>query len=79
MVLARRSAINATKQQLRSQCIKPQLMLHKDIVAMANDYVVAHPELITEAKERRPRVVCRSPDPQGLSLCETHAQNGATQ
>ena len=51
MVLARRSAINATKQQLRSRGLKPQLVPHREIVAMADDYVRAHPEIIAEAKE----------------------------
>ena len=66
---------------------------------MAKDYLVAHPELIAEAKpiverwrregffgkraarelERNSQDLHkpRSPEPQALSLCESHERNGA--
>jgi hypothetical protein len=49
-VLAQRSAIGIVKDQLRAKSLKVQHCKHRDIVAMANDYIVAHPELIADAK-----------------------------
>jgi len=50
-VLTRQQAIKAVKRQRQAREIKPQQVVHKIIVAAANDYVAEHPELVAEAKE----------------------------
>jgi len=50
-VLARQAAIKATKAALRAKGLKLSHLRQKDIVAMAEEYLVHHPELIAEAKE----------------------------
>ena len=49
-VLARQRAIKDTKQQLRSQGLKPSHYAHREIAAAAEEYLATHPELIAEAK-----------------------------
>jgi hypothetical protein len=51
IVLAQRAAIEATKQRLRSQGLKPQHFAYREIVALAEAYLLEHrAELIAEAK-----------------------------
>jgi len=51
MVLARQRAIKGAKRQLQAKGMKPQYMAQREIVAVANEYLANHPELIAEAKE----------------------------
>jgi hypothetical protein len=49
--LVQRSAVEATKHELRAKGIKPQHMPMREIVAMAKDYIAQHrAELIAEAR-----------------------------
>ena len=50
-VLAQQQAIKAVKHQLRARGLKVHSFAHRDIVAMARDYIAQHPELLAEAKE----------------------------
>jgi hypothetical protein len=50
MTLARQQAEKAVKHQLRAQGLKVHSFAHCEIVTMAKEYLVAHPELIAEAK-----------------------------
>jgi hypothetical protein len=51
IVLAQRAAIEATKQRLRSQGLKPQHFAYREIVALAEAYLLEHrAELIADAK-----------------------------
>jgi hypothetical protein len=53
-VLVRRSAVEATKHELRARGLKPQLILHRHIVAMAEARLMADPgwraKLVAEAR-----------------------------
>jgi hypothetical protein len=52
MMLARRSAIKATKRQFQAQGLKQRYMAHRIIAAAAKEYLAGHrAELIAEAKE----------------------------
>ena len=52
MVLARRAAIEATKQRQQSQGLKPQHFAYREIVTAAEAYLLEHrAQLIAEAKE----------------------------
>ena len=57
-VLAQRSAVEIVKHQLRARGLKVYSFAHREIVAVAHDYIAAHAELIAEAtvtvEERRP-------------------------
>lgn len=54
--LARQKAIKETKREIQRQGRrKVSQIAHREIVAMANEYLAAHPELIAEAKERAMR------------------------
>ena len=50
-VLARQRAIKAVKQALAAKGLKPQYIAKREIVAAAEEYLAAHPELNAEAKE----------------------------
>ena len=81
-VEVRRMAMAATKAAIRAKGDKLALYSHAQLVAMANAMI--GPWLVAQAKARiaernsqdlhKPR----SAEPQALSLCESHAQNGAT-
>jgi hypothetical protein len=51
MVEAMRRAIGATKRAYQAQVVKIAQLPYRQIVAAAEAYVAAHPELIAEAKE----------------------------
>jgi hypothetical protein len=52
ITLAKRKAINITKEDLRAQGLRPHHMPHCQIVARANKYLLDHrEELIAEAKQ----------------------------
>jgi hypothetical protein len=51
MVLAQRSTCNIVKQQLRAQGLKLQHFAHREIINLAEAYLLEHrAELIAEAK-----------------------------
>ena len=50
-VLARQRAIKAVKRQLQAEGRRKVCQIvHREIVAMANEYLAAHPELVAEAR-----------------------------
>jgi hypothetical protein len=58
-VLARQAAIKAVKEQLRQQGLKPAYMAKREIVGLAEDYLVEHRRLLlAQAWER----VCSAPE-----------------
>jgi hypothetical protein len=50
IILAQREAEKAVKLALKRQGLKPQYMARREIVARAERYLAAHPELIAEAR-----------------------------
>ena len=50
ITLARREAEKAVEMALKRQGKKPQYIARREIVALAKEYLAAHPELIAEAK-----------------------------
>ena len=76
-------ALDATKAALRARGDKLSLYSHAQLSAMADAMI--GPWLVAEAKariaERNSQDLHKpgSVELQGLSLCETHEQNGATQ
>lgn len=50
ITLARREAEKAVKLALKRRGLKPQYIAKREIVALARDYLAAHPQLIAEAK-----------------------------
>ena len=76
-----RLALEAVKAGIRASGDRVQVYSHAQLSAMANATI--SPFLIEQARARiaernsehshKPR----SPEPQGLSLCETHERNGA--
>jgi len=50
VTLARQRAEKAVKRQLQAQGLKPQHIAKREIVALAGEYLAAHPELIDEAR-----------------------------
>jgi hypothetical protein len=88
IVLARLSAIKATKRRLQAQGLKVNHFSRRDLVTRAEAYLQDHrDELFAEAREEVERwrasgffgkVLHRTgrPEPQGLSLCRYQARNG---
>jgi hypothetical protein len=50
ITLARRGAEKAVEMALKRQGKKPQYIARREIVALAKEYLAAHPELIAEAR-----------------------------
>ena len=83
-VLARLSAIKATKRRLQAQGLKVNHFSRRDLVTRAEAYLQDHrDELFAEAREEVERWRASGslesagrPEPQGLSLCRYQARNG---
>jgi hypothetical protein len=56
MVLARLAAKRAVQDQLRAQGVRVSLVPPRDIAEKASTYLVSHPELYQQAKERAKRL-----------------------
>ena len=50
-VVVQQAAVKAVKRQLQAQGRKVAHFAHREIVAMAKDYIAQHPELVIEARE----------------------------
>ena len=76
-----RLALEAVKAGVRASGDRVQVYSHAQLSAMANATI--SPFLIEQARARiaernsEHSYKPRSPEPQGLSLCETHERNGA--
>jgi hypothetical protein len=50
-VLAKREAIKAVKEDLRARGVKLSYVSPREIRMVANEYLAAHPELLTQAEQ----------------------------